>query len=425
MGVGFYVIGHPRAPQTAAPDLKALAAQVRELYATALPDPLLRERLCVVENDDSVTAFWHPAEEGLSIEAVGDGRWIAQAKTNTVGPGYHAFLVDVVDRLGDVLQVDWGWAGDPDDGDGDETGYALSRDFQALQNEMVAWLAAMGRHVLSEEAREFGDIRICLPDGPMPALHGRVASPMGVWDRDWFERVVADSDAAHDRAASFFPWWNAGFDAAFWRGIARVLAWSEVRWVSPRDDGERSLMRFVQACDERAGALDPALRLDAGTRDELTRLLAQPGIEEPAATGIGYKRGLSTFPLFGGWTIELPGHFRTHIERDGDNLQIEDGRRAVYVSAMRVNGRDGEPRAAQELIRTGDEEQSPEFSWHHRHVLGAASWRDDEDGESRHLHAKLAVDGRLLLLTITDGVDAPRDWSERVARSAFHPPPGE
>ena len=52
-------------------------------------------------------------------------------------------------------------------------------------------------------------------------------------------------------------------------------------------------------------------------------------------------------------------------------------------------------------------------------------FRDDEDGESRHLHAKLAVDGRLLLLTITDGVDAPRDWSERVARSAFHPPPGE
>jgi hypothetical protein len=73
----------------------------------------------------------HPAAEALYLEA--DGETVtASAKTSNVGPGYHAFLVFVLDSVQASLGLKWEWAEEDD-----ETGFARHGDFARLQAEMA------------------------------------------------------------------------------------------------------------------------------------------------------------------------------------------------------------------------------------------------------------------------------------------------
>ncbi|WP_342317112.1 hypothetical protein [Lysobacter sp. FW306-1B-D06B] len=411
MGVGFLVTSTPWKRRTwARPTIAALAQELTRIYRDCLGDPLLSERLTVTKDDAGVWAVWHPAEEGLYIELLDDGRLQAQAKTSTVGPGYHALLVRLLDRMAQDMSVEWDWAAEDE---GDESGFALSRDFDALQDEMVKWLAALSSHVADDESAADSESRcsVCMPIAERsPRLAGMIATPMGARTREWFADFATDASVRRAAAMTFFPWWGMDRDAAFWKGIADVLAWCELAWVPPRDESERRTMAFVQACYERAGTESPE-------REELRELLLrEPAADAPRAGPIGYRRGTCTYPLFGGWTVELPGHFQTDVLNDGGNLQLHDGRRAVYVSALKVDGLD----AGSAIDKVIGDTQAERWSDHH--VMGAAYWDESELETSRHLMTSVAVDGRLLLLTITveEGEDDAA-WAWKTAHSAFHP----
>lgn len=412
----------------AKPSLPALGRELRRLYLDALPDEILRPRLSVWQREGGVTARWHPAEEGLSIDLLADGRLLAWAKTNTVGPGYHAFLIDLLDRIATQWGVRWNWderdADDDEEEDyGDETGYALTRDPARLQTEMTNWLRQVAGLVLRQDAGDIQNRFVSMPIGPLPNFAGLVGSPTGIWSEQRFRDIADDEDRAFAAAKEFFPWWQRGFGADFWSGLARVGVWCEVHWVGPRDQHERDTLRRVLDYDRRAGALNPALAFDGKLRDELHWLLDRGAeIELPHGEGPGYKRLPTWHRLYDGpWGVELPGHFVERVLNDGNNLQYVGDRRAVYVSSLNVNSTDAGPPSARELLATADRDEPPDLSWTQDSILASARWEDDVDGGARHLYAAFAVDGHLLLLTISNDIDAPRDWAETVARSVRRP----
>lgn len=409
MGVGFLVSSTPWARRRwAKPTVAGLAKELGRIYRDVLGDALLSERLVVGQNDEGVWASWHPAEEWLYIELLDDGRLQAQAKTSTVGPGYHALLIEVLDRMEQELSIRWDWTAEDE---GDESGFAISRDFGALQEEMLTWLGALSRHVAGMEPAESAFQVVCMPlEERIPRLPSMIATPTGPRTREWFGEIGRDEPARRTAGTAFFPWWGASRDASFWKGMGDVLGWCELAWVPPRDESERRSMEFVAACYERAA-------IDSAERSELRDLLGrEAGVDAPLAGGIGYRRGMCRFPLLGAWTMELPGHFQVEALNDGGNLQVHDGRRSVYVSAMTVEGL-----AAGELIGKVVGREAAKH-WSDAHLQGAAYWESSEDESCRHLMTSVAVNGRLLLLTITvDEDEGDTAWAWEVARSVRHP----
>jgi hypothetical protein len=419
MGIGFQVVSTPwKRRMWAKPSLPALLREFQRTYIEVLPEPVLHERLQVWEGEHGATIAWHPAEEGLSIELRADGSLLACARTNTVGPGYHAFLLDVLDRIAEQWGLRWRWdEADDGGGYGDETGYANRRDLAQLQGEMAIWL----RHVaeLLLQRRDAQDLFVSMPIGPMPRIGGFVGSPMGIWSEDRFERIAASEAEALAAASEFFPWWQPGFGADFWSGLARVGVWCDVNWVGPRDQAERDGLRRVLDSDRRATAIDPRRALEPCVRDELQWLLERGAeIELPQRDGPGYRRLPTRHALYGGpWSVEVPGHFKEHELNDGNNLQYVGDRRAVYVSSLNIASADGSLPPAAELLETANRDGPAALAWTQDEILASARWEDDLDARVRHLYAACAVDGRVLLLTISDELDAPREWAEAVARS--------
>ncbi|MGH8080547.1 MAG: hypothetical protein ACREP7_08235 [Lysobacter sp.] len=405
----------------AKPSLPALGRELRKIYLDALPDDALRERLSVWEREGGVTAVWHPAEEGLSIDLQADGSLTAWAKTNTVGPGYHAFLVDLLERIATQWGVRWRWEDVDEDHSGDETGYAIARDPVRLQDQMAIWLHSVAEVLFEHEGAE--NLFVSMAIGPLPRFQGFVGSPTGIWSEPQFRRIADDVIEAYAAAPAFFPWWTPGFGADFWNGMARVGVWCDVNWVGPRDQNERDTLRRVLDYDRRALALDPAHALDPALRDELGWLLERgTEIELPHREGPGYKRLPTRHRLFGGpWSVELPGHFIEHVLNDGNNLQYVGDRRAVYVSSLTINAADASLPPAAELLDTANRGERSDLSWSQDAILASARWEDDAEDSVRHLYAAFAVDGHLLLLTISNELEASPDWAESVARSVRRP----
>src|SRR4051812_16390482 len=142
MGVGIYLIG--RFGESAAGGsglaegrLARIAAWFEEHVVEG--DPLVGVRLGE-DREGTPAAFvgLHPCAEEVELSMPGPATLVASAKTSTAGPGYHAYLCDLLHRLGDDLGIAWDG---PDDeaGTGDGTGYFYSGDRAALEAEMLLW----------------------------------------------------------------------------------------------------------------------------------------------------------------------------------------------------------------------------------------------------------------------------------------------
>lgn len=71
----------------------------------------------------------HPAEEPVEF-TIDNGTLKFSAKTNSAGPGYHAYLVDTLETVERQLGLTWNWSDGSDDM-GDETSFHSTRDFIA------------------------------------------------------------------------------------------------------------------------------------------------------------------------------------------------------------------------------------------------------------------------------------------------------
>ena len=164
----------------------------------------------------------HPAAEPVEVAVTGKGRLLVSAKTSSAGPGYHAYLCDLLKRLGKSLRVTW----DPPEEEGDEgTRYFHAGDRAALEGEMLEWLGDIAATVQENVGRGGGWYSVSMPLGHHYETGGQVVTPLGFRGAAWFAAVAADPRKGID----IFPWWDEGLGAAYLLKRALCLMWAEVR----------------------------------------------------------------------------------------------------------------------------------------------------------------------------------------------------
>ncbi|MCO5171847.1 MAG: hypothetical protein M9894_36570 [Planctomycetes bacterium] len=386
-----------------------------EALLEALPDPAWRDLVDVERDGATLAVALHPAEEALRCEVKGD-RLHVGGRTNSAGPGYHAFLIDLLDRAGEACGLVW----DPPED------LTASEDLSALQAGAADWLREVARRI-AELAREgHGSLGVSLPEGTVLVDERRVASPLGLWEPAWFEETAAlEGDALLARAAAFFPWFGGGLDAAAWARAGLVIAWVELPWRAPRDDAEARRYQQARLCFARARSLDPEVALPPGVEDEVRRLLDARGrqLEAPAADGVGFRRRVLRWALAGGWSIELPGYYTSTLERGGETKLIWFPGRTVRVSTFSMRVPDGSAPPVEHLLRDVPADQGPVATFERGHLRGQAVFLEEEEEGKRFftLQGEVAAPGEVCVVTVSFTDAADRDWAIATWASAFHP----
>ncbi len=268
-----------------------------------------------LENQLLVTI--HPSEEPIYFEIEEDNYLLLSARTNSVGPGYHAYIVEIMDDLSKYLNLNWIW-GDAKEEDVyfDETGYYKNRDFKLLQIEMLRWLRAISKHFNEEDT---SNLKISLSLNSPNLLDEYYAiSPLGRWDKSWFDKTRnGELENLMNEGQQFFIWWNKEKDGAFYYKTTLALLNVECPWHSPIDDKERILYSSIDKCLINAQKNNIDLSLVKKDWRTIKSYLSNDQEETYFEnTPIGFRKHKMNFSLAGNWNIQIPGYYYSDIQDD-------------------------------------------------------------------------------------------------------------
>jgi hypothetical protein len=359
----------------------------------------------------------HPAAEDVEF-TYEDDLLICSAKTSTAGPGYHAYLIEMLEDIGLRCDLPWEWC---DEGEGfeDDTGYHADRHFPRTQDEMCWWLRAVANSVLDCAPNAHHLISMRSNFGLAHADYF-AASATGFWDRAFFEQAAKRHPSTlHNLGARFFPWWNKGLDARFWRNAALVLMWERLTWSPPEDDSQYAAYELVLTCLRKARELDPSISLpDAETAEIRALLSGEQAFPVPAPGRIGFRRLNMRRDLTGGWSIAAPGYF--YEKNDDDTVIYWYGDRFIHGSSLSF-GRD-----LPNSWEPGDRAKGAlrVFTLDEGGRKGSAVLRHEEDSNLRRylLFCKVHTPGSLCLLSVYFRDINDLDWARQVFESALHSP---
>ncbi len=410
-----------------APSRDKVLEQIRKAVHEAVADPLMQPFVHIHAYEHTLSVMLHPAGSPLEFTWQPDHTIQAWAKTSTAGPGYHHYVVEVLNRVGRTCGLDWSWDG------ADESGYALTWNYEGLQDKMAELLQHMASLFADYGSKGYSDLAVNMPAGwARPKGAGFVVSPVGPLSQEWWMEVSqADEDRLGQLAEEFYPWWDREEDAAFWRKTGSVLMWCEVPWHPPVDDREREVCEAALECFKRAGTMDPSIEVPKAEMNELQELLARDPdapAEPPRTAGIGYRRGTMAWPATGEWTVDLPGYFYEQIEEDGSEIVLWFDDRTVRLSSLTVSRKDGQPEPPREMLpdKEPDELRGAEvIDYEQGHLAGwAAIRRAEEDGEQYwQLHGTMAAANTLAIATICYVDSDDKQWAIDAFKSLSHPDP--
>lgn len=340
MGLGFSLVA--KRPKRRYFGVFSREADWRAVIEQAITDNATRlgvEFLISLPSSDPNRIGSHYCEEWLDYKEV-DDKIILTARTSTCGPGYHAFLIDVVDSLKESAQLSF----EEDEENVDETGYFGSRNFSDLQKQHAEWLGALARQIVNTSNDGTMSMLISLAVHsilPTPT-EGNVLTPRGPMTTTILSAIgKSERDEQLEYASTWFPWWNRSPTAVDLVRTAKSLMWVDVPWHVPATGSERHLMlAALQSC-EKAKSLDVSADLPTREIAELKDLLAAytPDSTRPSAEGIGYRRQICTHWLGADWSVELPGYWYTF--EDGENGGLTFDGQEIWVSSYSVDKQPG------------------------------------------------------------------------------------
>ncbi|MEJ1242286.1 hypothetical protein WBG78_29325 [Chryseolinea sp. T2] len=285
-------------------------------YITNNSSGLFKDFLSFSEDENSLYVRLHPCEETVHFEYIGN-HLICSAKTNSVGPGYHAYLVEFIEKLGTDLGVQWHWnLEEGDDYYSDETDYYNHRDFKQLQIEMLEWLRQLAKSVMENGNKNF---MLSVPGGyPRPSFDYFAISQLRILHREWFEQIAnLEIHELKWAGQEFFIWWNKQDDQHFYKATGTALLNVECPWHYPADDSERKVLNNIDRCFQQAEQLSPKIDLPREDWYTVKNYLNGNDTHIPE-TEFGYRKHIMTFDLAGNWMIDLPGNLYRSIEDDSE-----------------------------------------------------------------------------------------------------------
>ncbi|MEO6777477.1 MAG: hypothetical protein ABI467_31410 [Kofleriaceae bacterium] len=254
---------------------------------------------------------FHPRAPAAKLVVGPDAELSVKAQTSTLGPGYHA---DVLDRLQPVL---------------DELDFVWTEPEPEPAAAMCTWLA--GRLAEGDDQLWVG-----LSGAYKFVSDAAVLTAVGPRDEAWRQAVLAEPA----RGLDAFPWPVAG------KGFgdlasALVAMWQEVPWREPLDDAEIALMERVErelAAAQRAGVTELPYEAWAellgylGRDDDDAAKVYKRAGERPNL--IGYRRLDMDIALTGDWIVRVPGSFAGRWEDDHTRYLASDGDRAIEFTSL-------------------------------------------------------------------------------------------
>ncbi|MBX3364579.1 MAG: hypothetical protein KF866_07420 [Phycisphaeraceae bacterium] len=423
--------------------------QVLEDLAARLPDVcdnLSPDFIDLMETDegDAVFIALHPAADAAVISIPERGRLECVARTNSCGPGYHQFVVELFDRAAELLNVTW----DRTDCE-DDTEYFFKRDRKALEDSMLNWLSQCSRMLLESVTDESNTLAMCYAlSNSIPHLPGKIITPYGPRTFDWLRSVAADPSLGRD----FFPWWEPGYNARTMLGIARCLMWDSVRWAVPAQAASYSALVHTHELLAQAYRLDPTLAYPWAEWHEIITLIracednsdyrVDSALAERVAAhaakaqppSIGYLRGNVTHRFIPGWTFDTPGAFEpVTMNHDNDEDDDEDSSpgfclamsdRVLNFGLYEVeDDHRGDPQASAGRFHQSSARHLGQWQLNGC-VVSATGWEAPTDDGDTLMQVDIVAVGPDQILTIHAFMppDAPVDWTLDIARSISHDP---
>ena len=358
------------------PTATALIGSIDEWLPGATADAVRGHVRGARTGDGALEVQLHPAARPIRIEATDLGVVTVNAMTVPVGPGYHTFIVSLLERMGDEHEITWaplaapasiaagrvaaGVASVDSESSIDPTGAFGSGDRRDAERGHLGWLRSALTAVRDARRQRADGLHLATPPGVRFTFDGAVATVLGPRDDAWLERALADPRVAAD----VWPWVADAMDARYLLTRALCLMWLEVRWRPPIDADEAALDDEALGLLRRAYPLEPAMAWPwpewrelfqlRGLPDQATRQLVDRGAG-PLVGGargesdapIGYRRRPVTI-IHEGWALEVPGSFtstRTNEEWAGG----EAGRSITLAGVETAQG--GQPMSADLFLR--------------------------------------------------------------------------
>lgn len=411
------------------------------VWFEALGDVVLDAHVVLDSEDKPVLLVsLHPTPPPVEIRLGASGKVRVEAITHAAGPGYHAYLCDLLRQMAEEFEME----AEPPEARNDPGGYFSTRQREPLEQHFLRWLGGACAGIASKVTG--WPVQLGLSMAHKFQAPGEVLTPLGPRDRQWVEQVAADAQ----RGREFFPWWVPSPDAAFYRNRALVRMWCEFPWRPPLTEAEGELADGIAADLATAFKLDPSAEMPwpewlellaaiEGDREGFTvtpddRVLSielwkrtDPVPPKPGVPPIGYRRHAVRERLCSGWSIEAPGDFAREWE-DARTWTGWNGSRTVWFQELGFAKPDGTTPGAQEALMVG-RRSLPEgerlTDWTKGSVLGEAVFGPHADDDGRtvwRLSGLAAVPGRLVLCNIYVEDATDRDWAVNTWRSLRHEP---
>lgn len=336
-----------------------------------------------------------PTEEDVEFRQDG-ANVIISARTSSLGPGYHDYLVELVDRL---ITTSGLKARETDDWS-DETNYFSTRDFDALQEAMSEHFSALCGIVREQAATGAEQIRLGMPVENAPVLKDAFAlTARGPRGREFFE---------DGKPEDYFGWWEKGLTAESIPSLIDTLLWSEFPWRAPITEADSNLQAVIGDLFALAGQGESQIR----AAFDAARISEAP----PSSAGVGYRKGDYAVMLPGGWMITVPGYFAVEVT---DSFDFWFGERAIYASVLTVSKAEpGRPELAADANKPIYEDING--------VLYAGDFEPSDDGSGNwRLTGTAAEINSVVICSITCPSQDDREWAKGILLSIRRPNRGD
>jgi hypothetical protein len=433
MGIGVYIqapvrpAGHTGKP----PGRDILFRRVIQAFQDATRDDLLGKMISYQQVQHRLYVSLHPAAETIELVWHPSGTLAVSVKTSSAGPGFHAHLVDLLEAAGREIGLDWDWR-DPEGGD--ESSYAILRDFGDLQDQMAGFCRDLGQMVSDFRRQRPKHLSLNMPVGFGRVECPEVVTPLGPVAWDWFEET-RDSTGRElaRRCRTFLPWWSRRPDAEFWRKTGMAIAWTQLPYRRPVFPEERQAYELVQGCFRRARQIDPDVSIDEELWTEIADLVDVPAGSDgqwqpPRAGRVGYLRTDLHRPATGLWTVRLPGYYPWRYEDVGGEVVFWFDQRTIRLSSLEVKTAQRAESVSRSLLDQlsqdgADDGRRIEFS--HGAVTGQGWIRPTRQGdaESFILQGTVVAPESVAIVTISSGRPEDAAWAEQTFTRIDHPAP--
>lgn len=392
-----------------------LFKDIADEFTKIAPDQLLSKLITYTSNQDKMFLQLYPVEEPVEF-TIEENYLICSAKTNSAGPGYHAFLVESLEFIEKSLKLKWSWT--EDDGNGDETNYYLNRNFNELKLEMLKWLQSISKILI--ENQDYDQLMISMPLGYSLVENFFAISPLGFWTKDWFLEVSElDDNELESKGKEFFPWWERELDSLFYLKTALAVSWVELPWHTYNTEYEHLLYTFVLDCFKKVNNAELKLMIPNNIENNINSYLnSNLPAPPPEPSGVGFKKRLMNRSMTGSWTTSIPGYFYFEMEDDGKIYVYWFNDLTIRGSSFTVEGNDGKPVSPKDLLMKRPEHgEVIEYFEDHLEGWATIELNNEDENEFFILKGNMATINNLCSITICFENESDREWAISIWKS--------